>query len=176
MAKKIFTVVFAVLLIAAILFCVCYYVGSRPEKFSVLYDGNEVTDKIGGIGVSFSEPLELEVTGTYTCTVIPREGVKVTFVEGEKNRSLSEFSDVTAGFRFAEGEDNKLTVTPVGGLSAVITAVTGRDATVGKYDDAADLFTLLIRSEDGKEIREIHFGLYHYDVDGVRLSDEEISF
>ena len=175
MAKKIFSVLFALLLIAGILFGVCYWIGSRPDKFSVIYDGKEVTDEIGGIGASTGEPLTLTVTGHYTCTVIPREDVKLTFKEGEKSRELSEFTDMTAGFRFTKDGD-KLTVTPVGGLSSVISAVTGKEATVGNYDDAADLFTLLVWSEGGKQTRQIHFGLYRYEVDGVRLSEKEIRF
>lgn len=175
MAKKIFTALFAVLLLAGILFGVCYWIGSRPDKFSVIYDGKEVTDEIGGIGASTGEPLTLTVTGAYTCTVVPREGVKLSFREGNKTRNLSEFADVTAGFRFTKGEGDALTVTPVGGLSSVITAVTGKDASVGEYDDSADLFTLLIRSEDGKQTRQIHFGLYRYEVDGVKL-EKEIKF
>lgn len=175
MAKKIFSVLFALFLIAGILFGVCYWIGSRPDKFSVIYDGKEVTDEIGGIGASTGEPLTLTVTGHYTCTVIPREDVKLTFKEGEKSRELSEFTDMTAGFRVTKGGD-AITVTPVGGLSAVITAVTGKDASVGEYDDSADLFTLLIRSEDGMQTRKIHFGLYRYAVDGVRLSEKEIRF
>lgn len=174
MAKKIFSVLFALLLIAGILFGVCYWIGSRPDKFSVIYDGKEVTDEIGGIGASTGEPLTLTVTGAYTCTVVPREGVKLSFREGDKTRNLSEFADVTAGFRFTKDGD-KLTVTPVGGLSSVISAVTGKDAVVGDYDDAADLFTLLVRSEDGKQTRQIHFGLYRYEVDGVKL-EKEIRF
>lgn len=175
MAKKIFSVLFALLLIAGILFGVCYWIGSRPDKFSVIYDGKEVTDEIGGIGASTGEPLTLTVTGAYTCQVIPREDVKLTFKEGDKTRNLSEFADVTAGFRFTKGEGDTLTVTPVGGLSSVISAVTGKDAVVGDYDDAADLFTLLVRSEDGKQTRQIHFGLYRYEVDGVKL-EKEIKF
>lgn len=175
MAKKIFSVLFALFLIAGILFGVCYWIGSRPDKFSVIYDGKEVTDEIGGIGASTGEPLTLTVTGHYTCTVIPREDVKLTFKEGEKSRELSEFTDMTAGFRVTKDGD-VLTVTPVGGLSAVITAVTGKDASVGEYDDSADLFTLLIRSEDGEEARQIHFGLYRYAVDSVTLSEKEIRF
>ena len=175
MAKKIFSVLFALLLTAGILFGVCYWIGSRPDKFSVIYDGKEVTDEIGGIGASTGEPLTLTVTGHYTCTVIPREDVKLTFKEGEKSRELSEFTNMTAGFRVTK-DGNTLTVTPVGGLSSVISAVTGKDATVGEYDDSADLFTLLIRSEDGKQTRQIHFGLYRYVVDGVRLSEKEIKF
>lgn len=176
MVKKIFSVLFALLLIAGILFGVCYWIGSRPDKFSVIYDGKEVTDEIGGIGASTGEPLTLTVTGAYTCQVIPREDVKLTFKEGDKTRNLSEFADVTAGFRFTKGEGDTITVTPVGGLSSVISAVTGKDATVGDYDDAADLFTVLVRSEDGKQTRKIHFGLYRYAVDGVRLSKKEIRF
>lgn len=176
MAKKIFSVLFALFLIAGILFGVCYWIGSRPDKFSVKYDGKEVTDEIGGIGASTGEPLTLTVTGAYTCTVVPREGVKLSFREGNKTRNLSEFADVTAGFRFTKGEGDTITVTPVGGLSSVISAVTGKDATVGDYDDAADLFTLLVRSEGGKQTRQIHFGLYRYEVDGVRLSEKEIRF
>lgn len=175
MAKKIFSVLFALLLIAGILFGVCYWIGSRPDKFSVIYDGKEVTDEIGGIGASTGEPLTLTVTGAYTCQVIPREDVKLTFKEGEKSRELSEFTDMTAGFRVTK-DGNTITVTPVGGLSAVITAVTGKDASVGEYDDSADLFTLLIRSEGGKEARQIHFGLYRYAVDSVTLSHKEIRF
>ena len=175
MAKKIFSVLFALFLIAGILFGVCYWIGSRPDKFSVIYDGKEVTDEIGGIGASTGEPLTLTVTGHYTCTVIPREDVKLTFKEGADRRELSEFTDMTAGFRVTKGGD-ALTVTPVGGLSAVITAVTGKDASVGEYDDSADLFTLLIRSEDGQEARQIHFGLYRYAVDSVTLSHKEIRF
>ena len=175
MAKKIFFVLFALFLIAGILFGVCYWIGSRPDKFSVIYDGKEVTDEIGGIAASTGEPLTLTVTGHYTCTVIPREDVKLTFKEGEKSRELSEFTDMTAGFRVTKGGD-ALTVTPVGGLSAVIAAVTGKDASVGEYDDSADLFTLLIRSEDGQQTRKIHFGLYRYAVDSVTLSEKEIRF
>lgn len=175
MAKKIFSVLFALFLIAGILFGVCYWIGSRPDKFSVIYDGKEVTDEIGSIGTSIGEPLTVTVTGHYTCTVIPREDVKLTFKEGEKSRELSEFTDMTAGFRVTKDGD-ALTVTPVGGLSAVITAVTGKDASVGEYDDSADLFTLLIRNEDGEEARQIHFGLYRYAVDSVTLSEKEIRF
>ncbi len=177
MAKKIFSVLFALLLIAGILFGVCYWVGRKDQTaFSVTYDGKEVTDEIGGIAASTGEPLTLEVTGAYTCTVVPREGVKLSFCEGDKTRNLSEFADVTAGFRFTKGEGGTLTVTPVGGLSSVISAVTGKDASVGEYDDSADLFTLLIRSEDGMEARQIHFGLYRYAVDSVTLSEKEIRF
>lgn len=164
------------LLIAGALFGVCYWVGHKDQTaFSVKYDGKEVTDEIGGIGASTGEPLQLVVTGAYTCTVVPHEGVKLAFREGDKTRNLSEFADVTAGFRFTKGEGDTLSVTPVGGLSSVISAVTGKDATVGDYDDAADLFTLLVRSEDGKQTRQIHFGLYRYEVDGVKL-EKEIKF
>lgn len=182
MAKKIFTFLFAVLLLAGILFGVCYWIGSRPDtpgkpnKFSVAYEGEEVTDEINGIGMSTGEPLTLTVTGNFICTVTPYKDVKLTFKEGDKSRELSEFADMTAGFRITQGEDDTLTVTPVGGLSDVIAAVTGKDASVGKYDDSADLFTLLIQSEDGKEVRKIHFGLYRYEVDSVKLSDKEIRF
>lgn len=175
MAKKIFSVLFALFLIAGILFGACYFVGRKPAKFSVKYDGNEIGDELGGIAASTGEPLTLEVTGAYTYTIVPRAGVKLTFKEGDKSRELSEFTDMTAGFRFTKDGD-KLTVTPVGGLSMVITAVTGKDAIVGEYDDTADLFTLLIQSEDGKQTRKIHFGLFRYAVDGVRLSDKEIRF
>lgn len=175
MAKKILTVIITVLLLAGVLFCMCYWVGKDKTTFSVKYDGEEVTDEIGGVGASTGEPLQLVVTGAYTCTVVPHEGVKLTFREGDKSRELSEFADMTAGFRITQDGDT-LTVTPVGGLSSVISAVTGKDAVVGNYDDAADLFTLLIRSEDGKQTRQIHFGLYHYTVDGVRLSEKEIRF
>ncbi len=175
--KRALAALLVLLLIAGALFGVCYWIGHNDQtSFSVQFDGEEVTDEIGGIGVSTGEPLQLVVTGAYTCTVVPHEGVKCAFREGDKTRNLSEFTDVTAGFRFTKGEGDTLTVTPVGGLSVVITAVTGKDATVGEYDDTADLFTLLIQSEDGKQTRKIHFGLYRYEVDGVKLSDKEIRF
>ena len=174
--KRALAALLVLILAAGILFGACYFVGRKPAKFSVKYDGNEIGDELGGIAASTGEPLTLEVTGAYTCTVVPREGVKLSFREGDKTRNLSEFADVTAGFRFTKGEGDTITVTPVGGLSSVISAVTGKDATVGEYDDSADLFTLLIRSEDGKQTRKIHFGLYRYEVDGVRLSDKEIRF
>lgn len=174
--KRALVALLVLILAAGILFGACYWMGRKDQtSFSVKHDGEEVTDEIGGIAVSTGEPLTLEVTGAYTYKVVPREGVKLTFKEGDKTRNLSEFADVTAGFRITNDGD-KLTVTPVGGLSMVITAVTGKDAIVGDYDDAADLFTLLVRSEDGKQTRQIHFGLYRYEVDGVRLSDKEIRF
>ena len=173
--KRALAAMLVLVLAAGILFGVCYYIGRKPAKFSVKYDGNEIGDELGGIAASTGEPLTLEVTGAYTYTIVPRAGVKLTFKEGDKSRELSEFTDMTAGFRFTKDGD-KLTVTPVGGLSSVISAVTGKEATVGIYDDAADLFTLLVRSEDGKQTRKIHFGLYRYEVDGVRLSDKEIRF
>ena len=173
--KRALAALLVLILAAGILFGACYFVGRKPAKFSVKYDGNEIGDELGGIAVSTGEPLTLEVTGAYTYKVVPREGVKLTFKEGDKTRNLSEFADLTAGFRFTKDGD-KLTVTPVGGLSMAITAVTGKDAVVGEYDDTADLFTLLIRSEDGKQTRQIHFGLYRYEVDGVKLSDKEIRF
>lgn len=173
--KRALAALLVLILTAGILFGACYFVGRKPAKFSVKYDGNEIGDELGGIAVSTGEPLTLEVTGAYTYTIVPRAGVKLTFKEGDKSRELSEFTDMTAGFRFTKDGD-KLTVTPVGGLSSVISAVTGKDATVGEYDDTADLFTLLVRSEDGKQTRQIHFGLYRYEVDGVRLSDKEIRF
>lgn len=173
--KKALAILLALILIAGALFGVCYWIGHNDQtSFSVTYGGEEVTDEIGGIGASNGEPLQLVVTGAYTCTVVPREGVKLTFREGDKSRELSEFTDMTAGFRFTKDGD-KLTVTPVGGLSSVISAVTGKYAVVGDYDDAADLFTLLVRSEDGKQTRQIHFGLYRYEVDGVKL-EKEIKF
>lgn len=174
--KKALAALLALILIAGALFGVCYWVGHKDQTaFSVTYDGKEVTDELGGIATSTGEPLTLEVTGAYTYTIVPRAGVKLTFKEGEKSRELFEFTDMTAGFRVTKDGD-ALTVTPVGGLSAVITAVTGKDASVGEYDDSADLFTLLIRSEDGKEARQIHFGLYRYAVDSVTLSEKEIRF
>lgn len=173
--KRSLAALLVLILVAGILFGACYFVGRKPAKFSVKYDGNEIGDELGGIAASTGEPLTLEVTGAYTYTIVPRAGVKLTFKEGDKSRELSEFTDMTAGFRFTKDGD-KLTVTPVGGLSSVISAVTGKEATVGNYDDAADLFTLLVRSEDGKQTRQIHFGLYRYEVDGVRLSDKEIRF
>lgn len=173
--KRSLAALLVLILVAGILFGACYFVGRKPAKFSVKYDGNEIGDELGGIAASTGEPLTLEVTGAYTYTIVPRAGVKLTFKEGDKSRELSEFTDMTAGFRFTKDGD-KLTVTPVGGLSSVISAVTGKDATVGDYDDAADLFTFLVRSEDGKQTRQIHFGLYRYEVDGVRLSDKEIRF
>lgn len=173
--KRALAALLVLILATGILFGVCYYIGRKPAKFSVKYDGHEVEDELGGIAASTGEPLTLEVTGAYTYTIVPRAGVKLTFKEGDKSRELSEFTDMTAGFRFTKDGD-KLTVTPVGGLSSVISAVTGKEATVGNYDDAADLFTLLVRSEDGKQTREIHFGLYRYEVDGVRLSEKEIKF
>lgn len=173
--KRALAALLVLILAAGILFGVCYYIGRKPAKFSVKYDGHEVEDELGGIAASTGEPLTLEVTGAYTYKVVPREGVKLTFKEGDKSRSLSEFTDVTEGFRFSKDGD-KLTVTPVGGLSSVISAVTGKDASVGEYDDSADLFTLLIQSEDGKEVRKIHFGLYRYEVNGVKLSEKEIKF
>lgn len=173
--KRSLAALLVLILAAGILFGACYFVGRKPAKFSVKYDGNEIGDELGGIAASTGEPLTLEVTGAYTYTIVPRAGVKLTFKEGDKSRELSEFTDMTAGFRFTKDGD-KLTVTPVGGLSSVISAVTGKEATVGNYDDAADLFTLLVRSEDGKQTRQIHFGLYRYEVDGVRLSDKEIRF
>lgn len=171
--KRALAALLVLILAAGILFGACYFVGRKPAKFSVKYDGNEIGDELGGIAASTGEPLELEVTGAYIYKVVPREGVKLTFREGDKSRELSEFTDMTAGFRFKDGD--KLTVTPVGGLSSVISAVTGKDAVVGDYDDAADLFTLVIRSEDGKQTRQIHFGLYRYEVDGVKL-EKEIKF
>ena len=173
--KRALAALLVLILAAGILFGACYFVGRKPAKFSVKYDGNEIGDELGGIAASTGEPLTLEVTGAYTYTIVPRAGVKLTFKEGDKSRELSEFTDMTAGFRFTKDGD-KLTVTPVGGLSSVISAVTGKAAIVGDYDDAADLFTLLVRSEDGKQTRQIHFGLYRYEVDGVRLSDKEIRF
>lgn len=173
--KRALAALLVLILAAGILFGACYFVGRKPAKFSVKYDGNEIGDELGGIAVSTGEPLTLEVTGAYTYTIVPRAGVKLTFKEGDKSRELSEFTDMTAGFRFTKDGD-KLTVTPVGGLSSVISAVTGKEAIVGDYDDAADLFTLLVRSEDGKQTWQIHFGLYRYEVDGVRLSDKEIRF
>lgn len=173
--KRALAALLVLILTAGILFGACYFVGRKPAKFSVKYDGNEIGDELGGIAASTGEPLTLEVTGAYTYTIVPRAGVKLTFKEGEKSRELSEFTDMTAGFRVTKDGD-ALTVTPVGGLSAVITAVTGKDASVGEYDDSADLFTLLIRSEDGQQTRKIHFGLYRYAVDGVRLSEKEIRF
>lgn len=173
--KRALAALLVLILVAGILFGACYFVGRKPAKFSVKYDGNEIGDELGGIAASTGEPLTLEVTGAYTYTIVPRAGVKLTFKEGDKSRELSEFTDMTAGFRFTKDGD-KLTVTPVGGLSSVISAVTGKEATVGNYDDAADLFTLLVRSEDGKQTRQIHFGLYRYEVDGVMLSDKEIRF
>ena len=173
--KRALAALLVLILVAGILFGACYFVGRKPAKFSVKYDGNEIGDELGGIAASTGEPLTLEVTGAYTYTIVPRAGVKLTFKEGDKSRELSEFTDMTTGFRFTKDGD-KLTVTPVGGLSSVISAVTGKEATVGNYDDAADLFTLLVRSEDGKQTRQIHFGLYRYEVDGVRLSEKEIRF
>ena len=173
--KRALAALLVLILTAGILFGACYFVGRKPVKFSVKYDGNEIGDELGGIAAGTGEPLTLEVTGAYTYKVVPREGVKLTFKEGDKTRELSEFTDVTEGFCFTKDGD-KLTVTPVGGLSAVIAAVTGKDASVGEYDDASDLFTLLIQSEDGKEVRKIHFGLYRYEVDSVKLSDKEIRF
>lgn len=173
--KRALAALLVLILAAGILFGACYFVGRKPAKFSVKYDGNEIGDELGGIAASTGEPLTLEVTGAYTYTIVPRAGVKLTFKEGDKSRELSEFTDMTAGFRFTKDGD-KLTVTPVGGLSSVISAVTGKEATVGNYDDAADLFTLLVRSKDGKQTRQIHFGLYRYEVDGVRLSEKEIRF
>lgn len=173
--KRALAALLVLILATGILFGVCYYIGRKPAKFSVKYDGHEVEDELGGIATSAGEPLALEVTGACTYTIVPREGVKLTFKEGDKSRELSEFTDMSAGFRITQDEDT-LTVTPAGGLSAVISAVTGKDATVGDYDDAADLFTLQIASADGKEVRKIHFGLYHYNVDGVRLSEKEIRF
>lgn len=173
--KKALAILLALILIAGALFGVCYWVGHKDQtSFSVKFDGEEVGDEIGGIAASTGEPLTLEVTGAYTYTIVPRAGVKLTFKEGDKSRELSEFTDMTAGFRITKDGD-KLTVTPVGGLSSVISAVTGKDAVVGDYDDAADLFTLQINSADGKEVRKIHFGLYHYTVDGVKL-EKEIKF
>ena len=173
--KRALAALLVLILAAGILFGACYFVGRKPAKFSVKYDGNEIGDELGGIAASTGEPLTLEVTGAYTYTIVPRAGVKLTFKEGDKSRELSEFTDMTAGFRVTKDGD-ALTVTPVGGLSSVISAVTGKDAVVGDYDDAADLFTLLVRSEDGKQTRQIHFGLYRYAVDGVRLSEKEIRF
>ena len=173
--KRALAALLVLILAAGILFGACYFVGRKPAKFSVKYDGNEIGDELGGIAASTGEPLTLEVTGAYTYTIVPRAGVKLTFKEGDKSRELSEFTDMTAGFRFTKDGD-KLTVTPVGGLSSVISAVTGKEATVGNYDDAADLFTLLVWSEGGKQTRQIHFGLYRYEVDGVRLSEKEIRF
>ena len=173
--KRALAALLVLILVAGILFGACYFVGRKPAKFSVKYDGNEIGDELGGIAASTGEPLTLEVTGAYTYTIVPRAGVKLTFKEGDKSRELSEFTDMTAGFRVTKDGD-ALTVTPVGGLSGVITAVTGKDASVGEYDDSADLFTLLIRSEDGKEARQIHFGLYRYAVDSVTLSEKEIRF
>lgn len=172
--KRALAALLVLILAAGILFGACYFVGRKPAKFSVKYDGNEIGDELGGIAASTGEPLTLEVTGAYTYTIVPRAGVKLTFKEGDKSRELSEFTDMTAGFRFTKDGD-KLTVIPVGGLSSVISAVTGKDAVVGDYDDAADLFTLLVRSEDGKQTRQIHFGLYRYEVDGVKL-EKEIRF
>lgn len=174
--KRALAALLVLILAAGILFGACYLVGRKSSQISVRYDGNEITDELGGIAASTGEPLELEVTGAYIYKVVPREGVKLTFREGDKSRNLSEFVDMTAGFRFVKGEGDTLTVTPVGGLSSVISAVTGKDAVVGEYDDTADLFTLLIQSEDGKQTRQIHFGLYRYEVDGVKLSDKEIKF
>lgn len=175
MTKTIGYTIISVVLVVGILLGVCYYIGSRPDEFSVAYDGEEVTDEIDGIGVSTGEPLTLTVTGTYTCTVIPREGVKLTFSEGDKTRSLSELTDVTAGFRIETTED-ELTVMPVGGISLVLSRVIGKSTTVGAYDDDMDLFTLLIKSADGQGERAIHFGLYCYPVEGVTLSEEVIRF
>ena len=48
MAKKIFTALFALLLIAGILFGVCYFVGRRTEEekreLGVQYNGKDVND------------------------------------------------------------------------------------------------------------------------------------
>lgn len=175
MSKTIGYAIISIVLVVGILLGVCYYVGSRPDPFSVTYEGKEVTDELEGIGVSTGEPLVLTVTGAYSCTVIPREGVKLTFSEGEKIRSLSELTDVTAGFRI-EADGDELTVTPVGGISLVLSRVIGKSVTVDPYDDDMDLFTLLIQSADGQGEREIHFGLYRYPVEGVTLSEEAIAF
>lgn len=170
--KKIATVLLTLLLIAGAVFGVCYYVGLHA--FSVTYKGEQITEGLTGISLSGAEPLDLLISGEYTYKVIPCES-DFRFTDNGATRALTEFDDFTAGFRFEE-KDGHLIMTPVGGLSSVITAVTGRPAIVGDYNLDLDLFTLVIQSADGTEVRNISFGLYRYEVEGVKLSREVIEF
>lgn len=171
--KKIAIVLLTLLLIAGVIFGVCYYVGFR-NAFSVTYNGEQITEGLTGISLSGAEPLDLLISGEYTYKVIPRE-TDFRFTDNGATRALTEFDDFTAGFRFEE-KDGHLIMTPVGGLSSVITAVTGRPAIVGEYNLDLDLFTLVIQSADGTEVRNISFGLYRYEVENVKLSREVIEF
>ena len=171
--KKIAIVLLTLLLIAGVLFGVCYYFGLR-NNFSVTYKGEQITEDLSGISLSCAEPLDLLISGEYTYKVIPCKS-DFRFTDNGATLSLTEFDDFTAGFRFEE-KDGHLIMTPVGGLSSVITAVTGRPAIVGEYNLDLDLFTLVIQSADGTEVRNISFGLYRYEVEGVKLSREVIEF
>ena len=179
MAKKIFSVLFALLLIAGILFGVCYFVGRRTEEekreLGVQYNGKDVND-LKGLIASYNDPLVFDVTGEdYTIKVVPAENIKFTYLVDDKLFRLADLEDLTSGFTIDTAEDGTVTVKPRGSVASVLSVITGKTVTLPDGSNTAqDLFTIVF-AQDDNEFRA-SFGLYKIDVDGVKLSESEVIF
>lgn len=178
MAKKILTVIVTVLLLAGVLFGVCYYVGWRANQIShnlqVLYDGVAV-DNLVGLSTAYSAPLVFQVTGEdYTVKVVPATGAKITYLIDGQARKLADLTDLTAGF-VIDAEDGIVTIKPRGSLETILSVVTGRSVTLPEESDLEqDLFTIVFAQGD-TEYRA-SCGLYRFDVRGVELSEGRLVF
>lgn len=172
MAKKILTAVITVLLLAGILFGICYFVGWRANradrKLEVKYDG-KVVDNLMGLAASVAEPLTFAVYGNdYTVRIIPAKDVSLTYTVGGETHDFADAGDLTAGFVINATSSGEVTVTPRGSLRTILSVVHDADVTVP--DDAdmdQDLFTVVFE-QDGKDF-SASFGLYTYSVNGVTL-------
>lgn len=174
MAKKILTAVITVLLLAGILFGICYYVGWRANradrKFEVKYDG-KVVDNLTGLAASVAEPLTFAVHGNdYTVRIIPAKDVSLTYTVGGEAHNFADAGDLTAGFVINATSSGEVTVTPRGSLRTILSLVHGDEVTVSDNADMdQDLFTVVFE-QDGKDF-SASFGLYTYSVNGVTLPE-----
>lgn len=179
MAKKILTVVITVLLLAGILFGICYFVGRRAEaedrKLSVQYNGKVVND-LKGLVTTYSVPLVFKVTGEdYTVRIVPVEGVQFAYLIDGQAYKLTDLKDLTAGFTIDTAEDGTVTIKPCGSLETVLSVVTGKAVTLPDGSNTEqDLFTVIF-AQDDTEFRA-SFSFYKTDVQGIELSEEGMVF
>lgn len=179
MAKKILTVVITVLLLAGILFGICYFVGRHAEaearKLNVRYNGKAVKD-LKGLVTTYSAPLMFEVAGKdYSVKIVPVEKTKFTYLMDGQLKNLADLEDLTAGFAVDTAEDGTVTIKPYGSLETVLSVVTGKTVTLPEGSNMEqDLFTVVFAQGDKEYCAS--FGLYKVDVNGVKISDEGMVF
>lgn len=174
--KKIAIVLLTLLLIAGVLFGVCYWFGTHRD-FVILHNGVTLDSLEKSLTASGAEPLVFEIQGNgdFEVKVVTYEKCEVTYFVADKPYVLKDFGDVTSAFNITKA-NSALTVAPKGSLESMISVV--KNGATVKVDEKADLsqdlFTLIISGEN-KEYR-VNFGLYTYDVNDVKLSDGKLVF